>query len=103
MENSPQRHGRLAGSWQLSQISEREYMISTSVAYAAVQNDGSDPYEIFPRNAQVLAFEIGGEMIFAKRVQHPGIEGTGYIDESIEQTESRVDEFVSIALDSEGL
>mgnify|MGYP001221486015 CR=1 FL=1 len=103
MENSPQKHGRLAGSWKLNQQGDMMYMIGTSVAYAAVMNDGSDPYEIFPRNASALRFEIGGQVIFAKRVKHPGIRGTGYIDRSIEQAENRGQEFIEMALDSEGL
>lgn len=102
-ENSPKDHGRLAGSWTLQRVSEMYSTVGTSVKYALVQNDGSDPYEIFPRNARALRFTVGGSVIFAKRVSHPGIRGKQYIEKSIEQTNARAREFVEIALEEEGL
>lgn len=103
MDNSPQDHGRLAGSWELNKMGGMHSTVSTGVKYALVQNDGSDPYEIFPRAGTSLRFEIGGTIIFAKSVLHPGIAGTKYIEGSIAQTENRVSEFVQIALDEQGL
>ncbi|UOQ43355.1 HK97 gp10 family phage protein [Halobacillus salinarum] len=103
MEFSPQNHGRLAGSWHLQQQGERLFIVGTSVEYAAVQNDGSDPYMIYPRQAEVLRFVVGGQVIYAKEVMHPGITGTHYIEGSIAKAESRIEEFVYTALSREGL
>lgn len=103
MDNSPQDHGRLAGSWQLQKKGNMQSTIGTNVKYALVQDEGSDPYEIFPRGANALRFEIGGSVIFAKSVLHPGIAGTQYIASSIAQTEPRISEFVGMALEEEGL
>lgn len=103
MELSPVNEGRLAGSWVLNKQGHMFSTVSTNVKYALVQNDGSDPYEIFPRAGQALRFEIGGQVIFAKSVSHPGIAGTKYIEGSISKTESRIDDFVEIALQKEGL
>lgn len=102
-EFSPVDHGRLAGSWNLRRTGQFESAVGTSVKYALVQNDGSDPYEIFPRNAQALRFTVGGRTIFAKSVKHPGIQGTKYIERAISATENRVPEFVEMALKQEGL
>lgn len=102
-EYSPQNHGRLAGSWVLQRQGEMYSTVGTSVKYALVQNDGSDPYDIFPRTASALMFTIGGSVIFAKRVRHPGIKGKKYIEKSIDETNSRAREFVEMALDMEGL
>lgn len=102
-EFSPQDHGRLAGSWALKRTGNMESTVSSNVKYALVQNEGSDPYEIFPRGAKALRFEVGGRVIFAKSVLHPGIAGTKYIDGAIAETESRISEFVEIALDRERL
>jgi|SRR5690606_7354104 len=102
-ELSPQDHGRLAGSWTLQRLGDMHSLVGTNVVYAVIQNEGSDPFEIFPRNAKALRFEIDGNVIFAKRVSHPGIKGKKYIDESIEKTESRIGEFVEMALEQEGL
>lgn len=34
--------------------------------------DGTRPHVIRPRRAKALRFEVGGEVVFAKRVRHPG-------------------------------
>lgn len=102
-EFSPQDHGRLAGSWTLTKRGEMYSTVGTSVKYALVQNYGSDPYMIYPRQAKALRFEIDGEVIFAKAVLHPGIAPTYYIEGSIAKTNERIPEFVRIALDEEGL
>jgi len=103
MEFSPQDHGRLAGSWVLQRKGKMESTIGTKVKYALVQNDGSDPYMIYPRQAKSLRFSVAGGFIFAKAVLHPGIQGTHYIEGSIAAAESRIPQFVQMALDQEGL
>lgn len=103
MEFSPQDHGRLAGSWKLTKKGALESVIGTSVKYAKVQNDGSDPYMIYPRKRKALRFQVDGQTVFAKSVLHPGIQGTHYIEGSIAAAESRVPDFIRMALNQEGL
>lgn len=102
-DNSPQDTGRLAGSWALQKMGGMESKIGTNVKYALVQNDGADPYDIFPRTAKALRFVISGEVIFAKHVRHPGIKGKKYIEKSIDESNARISEFVEMALEGEGL
>lgn len=103
MEFSPQDHGRLAGSWNIEQRGDTEYIIGTNVVYAKVQNDGRGPYVIYPKKAQALRFSVSGGVVFAKHVNHPGIKGKKYIEKSIEAAESRIDDFIKNALQREGL
>lgn len=42
--------------------------------HAEYTDRGAAPHEIRPRSARVLRFEVGGQVVFAKRVQHPGNE-----------------------------
>lgn len=47
---------------------------SGDVKYAAIHEFGgrTPPHDIYPKQAQALAFAMGGETIFAKVVHHPG-------------------------------
>lgn len=50
---------------------------------------GTKPHVIVPKRIDgVLAFEIGGEMVFAKEVFHPGTKPLGFV----RQTQDDVDE-----------
>ena len=51
---------------------------SVGFPYGWYVRNGRDPYVIRPRRAQALRFEVNGEVVFAKRVQHPGYEGRPY-------------------------
>lgn len=100
---SPQNHGRLAGSWKLEKRSRLLSVVGTSVKYALAQNYGLDPFTIYPRRKKALRFVINGKVIFAKRVNHPGIKAKYYIEKSIDEAEKRYDDFIDKALKEEGL
>jgi len=82
---APVKTGQLSGSirWELdSDGLGGWYGPDPANVVAWVQEKGSDPYEIRPKNAQALRFQIGGKTIFAKRVQHPGVTGSFYLQRS---------------------
>lgn len=68
---TPVRTGRLAGSWVAS-TGRGQFTIGTGVEYAPYVEFGSEPHEIYPRRARALRFEAGGEVVYARRVMHPG-------------------------------
>lgn len=102
-ERSPVETGRLQNSWFLDRAGEFVRNVFSTAGYAFVVSEGSDPYTITPNDAQALRFEVDGQVIYAKSVQHPGIEGSGYIGEAIEATESRLEQFANEAFDEVGL
>ncbi len=72
------------------------------VKYAALQEYGgrTAAHEILPDKAQALAFVIGGQQMFARRVQHPGstIPASAYLGSSLaEATDEIVAELSAVA------
>ena len=76
-EIAPRRTGRLvssisadgvrrAGPWHLSSG------VTVGVPYAAPVHEGARPHLIRPRFARALRFEVGGRVVFAQLVHHPG-------------------------------
>jgi hypothetical protein len=47
-------------------------LVYNDAEYAAVVHDGSGPYTIRPRTKKALRFTVGGQVVFAKSVRHPG-------------------------------
>lgn len=96
MENSPQNHGRLAGSWKYQQRGYLHSVVGTSVAYALIQNDGIDPFTIVPKNGKALYWPGADHPV--KKVEHPGFAGSNYIEQSISEAEGRHGDFIRQAL-----
>ncbi|MDZ5782107.1 HK97 gp10 family phage protein [Marinococcus luteus] len=96
MEHSPQDQGRLAGSWKYRRTGSFRSLISTSVSYAMVQNDGVDPFTIRPKNGQALYWKGAAHPV--KKVEHPGFKGKHYIEQSIDEAGERHEEFVRSSL-----
>jgi len=99
--------GKLQSSWFRSQIGTFRWILWSGAEYAEVVSEGWAPFTIYPDKAKALAFkwpDAPGSVqqmfpdtfpvVFFKSVEHPGYEGSGYIDESIEQTMGRLDEFI---------
>ena len=48
-------------------------------------NDGTKPHIIRPKNAKALAFKIGGRVVFAKVVHHPGTKAQPFLDRALRE------------------
>ncbi|MDG3442467.1 hypothetical protein [Nitrospirillum amazonense] len=46
--------------------------VGTDVEYAKYLEEGTAAHEIRAKHAKALAFMVGGDLIFRKKVQHPG-------------------------------
>jgi hypothetical protein len=46
--------------------------VGSSHPIALIHHEGTRPHQILPNKASVLAFEVGGQVVFATVVNHPG-------------------------------
>jgi hypothetical protein len=53
--------------------------------------EGTLPHAIEARSGGVLAFNVGGSTVFAKRVQHPGTKAQDFITPAAEPAEARLE------------
>lgn len=69
--NAPKKTGALSRSLKLT-VQKRSATIVAQVPYSLYVHEGTSPHVIVPKNASVLVFEVGGETVFARKVNHPG-------------------------------
>ena len=73
----------------------------SSVKYAAIQEYGGEtsPHVIEPVKANALAFLMGGKLVFAKRVNHPGskIQERSYARSSLAEMKDEIVQGMSAA------
>lgn len=62
-----------------------KFTIGSDVEYAAFVNDGTRPHIIRPRTKQALRFVIGGRVVFAKVVHHPGTRARPFLDKALRE------------------
>jgi len=98
---APTDHGRLAGSFELEQMSPLAWRIYSNVEYALEVHEGTPPHEIRPKNKKALHWP--GARHPVKRVEHPGTKGNPYADRAIDAAYRRLDEFVDMALRESGI
>lgn len=58
--------------------------------YGPVVERGSGPRTIEPRNAKALRFVVGGETVFARRVNHPGTRAKPFLVPALTQNAGEV-------------
>ena len=73
--------GRANRTWTL----RPQFTIESNVEYAAFVNDGTRPHIIRPRTARVLRFEVGGRVVYARVVHHPGTRARPFLDRALRE------------------
>lgn len=92
--NSPVAHGLLK-QWAVTGQSDDEVTIQSPAIYAAYQNYGTEEHWVEP--FATFALHWGGDPgFFSKGHFVGGIEGKHFVEDSIEQTQSRIAEFFTI-------
>lgn len=78
--------GKASRTWTL----RPQFTVSSNVDYAQMVHDGTRPHIIRPRTKQVLKFNVGGQVVFAKVVHHPGTRARPFLDRALaEETAGR--------------
>ena len=86
---APVRTGKLRRSIE-KRVGRLKAEIGPTVPYAVFVERGTRPHIITPVRAQALRFEIGGEVVFAKLVRHPGTKPQPFVRETAEETARRI-------------
>lgn len=63
--------GRLPQTLSVRALNQYAFRVSSSSPVAVFHENGTAPHPILPTR-KVLAFQVNGSTVFARRVQHPG-------------------------------
>ncbi len=93
--------GKLQGNWERETISDWIHNISTTTKYAKWVDRGTGIYgptgqRIYPKNADYLTFNIGGNQVFVRSIA--GQKGSNYTGRAKEETNKRLKEFMQRAV-----
>lgn len=71
----------------------------TDSKYGRIQEEGvPHSWEIMPKSARALAFEVNGQTIFAMRVTHPPLPAHSFIGSALRELEPRIEEVLGAAV-----
>jgi len=89
-EEAPKKTGFLRESVRILDKGVKHVSVGPTAPYAIFVELGTKAHEILPRKAQALRFWIDGEIVFAKRVWHPGFPGKRYIQAAYEKAREQL-------------
>lgn len=64
-------------------------LVFARARHARWVHDGTRPHMIRPRRARALRFEVGGRIVFAQRVNHPGYKGNPFLRDAVREELTR--------------
>lgn len=91
---TPVKTGELRASLFGKVVSKTKVEIGATAGHAAHVEYGTRPHEIRPVRASVLRFEIGGRVIYTKRVQHPGTRAQPFVRPAAKLIKSLIPELI---------
>jgi len=59
--------------------------VGSDVEYARYVNDGTRRHFIRPKNGRFLRFTVGGEVVYARVVDHPGTRARPFLDRAVRE------------------
>lgn len=82
IEYAPKRSGALAASITQVNTPGAVSVGTQGIAYVKFIVEGTRPHEIRPKNGNVLAFKVGGSMVFSAVVHHPGTKANNFMEKA---------------------
>lgn len=64
-------------------ISDTTPCSPSRTSYSLFVHEGTGPHDIYPVKAQALAFQVGGETVFAAHVHHPGTKAIPFLRDAL--------------------
>lgn len=74
----------LAGELAIRIQSDTTSCSVTRTSYSLFVHEGTPPHDIYAKPGGVLAFQVGGETIFASQVHHPGTKPVPFLRDALE-------------------
>ena len=75
--SAPRRTGKGAASIRVKNASMTRATVS-SIYYMSILDKGHKAYPVVPRKGNVLRFQVGGNTVFARKVNIPARSGMGF-------------------------
>ena len=73
--------------------------VDTNVFYMKIQHEGvPHSWEIRPKSARALAFEVGGKTVFAQRVIHPPLPPHPFLTDTLKEMTPYIREQIDAAI-----
>lgn len=83
-------HGSISEGIVVEQAGPTSYKILSTNEHTLLVHNGSRPHRIFPRarttrtgRPPMLRFEIGGRVVYARMVNHPGYKGDPFLTRAL--------------------
>ncbi len=89
VRSSPRVTGYMIGTTTV-EVSDRSVRVGPTAAYAKFVDQGTSPHTIFARPGGVLAFDVGGQTVFARSVRHPGSPGRFFVKTAKEESQEAI-------------
>ena len=65
-------------------------IVFTDMKYAPYVEFGTKPHVIRPKTKKMLAFRVGGKMVFARKVNHPGTRAYNYMKDAFNESTPKI-------------
>lgn len=53
--------------------------VGSNLRYAEAHHEGTRPHRIDPRGGRIMRFNVGGTVVYARRIDHPGTKPRKYL------------------------